>query len=311
MSVCTASRERLISQATLAGAASDASYEIQTNPSDTALDCLYHVLSFGHLEVNPPFEADSLSVDGYILGLGVRGQGHVVCRDWDFTLNRGDMVWLECSTIRHLSCSEDWDFTWIRFDGPAARKLFELYRSMGELKVALGANRNLVLTYIKHIAQAIKSEHLADELQIHECLVHLTNYLIQNHIEHGGGLAQAPAEIKHAIQILADEFSNKLSLDDLSERVGMNKYRLSRIFHEVVGVTVGQYLTDLRIKHACDLLKFSNLPVSEVGELCGMPNASRFTMVFREQQGITPSTYRKRWADYQLTLAHQGDPSNE
>lgn len=307
MSIYTASRERLISQATLAGVASDASYEIQANPSDAARSCLYHVLSFGHLEVKPPFSADSMSVDGYILGLGVRGQGRIICRDGEFTLSRSNMVWLDCSNVRHLDSTEDWDFTWIRFDGPAARELFELFRSMGDFMVALGTDRNMVLAHFRQVSQALKNESLSQELQINESLVHLTNYLISHQIEQGGGLTQAPQEIKQVIQILSSEYSSKISLDDLSERVDMNKYRLSRIFHEVVGVTVGQYLTDLRIKHACDLLKFSNLPISVVGELCGMPNASRFTMVFREQQGITPSTYRKRWADYQLLVQNGKD----
>lgn len=53
------------------------------------------------------------------------------------------------------------------------------------------------------------------------------------------------------------------------------------------------YLSQIRINAAKELLFEENIPVAEVAELCGFVNASHFTRYFKEKTGYTPAAFRR------------------
>ena len=59
---------------------------------------------------------------------------------------------------------------------------------------------------------------------------------------------------------------------------------------------VREYLTRLRLTRAKELLRATDLPVSEVAYRVGMENTSYFISVFRSREGATPQQYRRRWS---------------
>jgi AraC-like DNA-binding protein len=62
-----------------------------------------------------------------------------------------------------------------------------------------------------------------------------------------------------------------------------------------MGRTPYEYLTDLRLDHAKELLRATDQPVGRVAEDVGLENVSYFIKRFRLQEGVTPAVYRKRW----------------
>ena len=58
-------------------------------------------------------------------------------------------------------------------------------------------------------------------------------------------------------------------------------------------MTVREYITQLRIEDAKQLLKFSNISVTEIAMTVGYTDSNYFTSLFKQKVGITPSKYRK------------------
>ena len=102
-------------------------------------------------------------------------------------------------------------------------------------------------------------------------------------------------ELVEVKNYLDEHYSEKIALDDLSEKFFINKFYLSKIFKEAYGTTINSYLIAKRITRAKQLLRFTDLTVDEVGNAVGMGEANYFSRMFRKVEGISPREYRKQW----------------
>ena len=96
---------------------------------------------------------------------------------------------------------------------------------------------------------------------------------------------------------LADRrYADPLDLDELAAAAGVSKYHFLRCFAAVYGRTPARYLAERRIERAQDLLRATNLTVTEVCLLVGYTSLGSFSSRFRELVGESPSAYQARWA---------------
>ncbi|MGK8520731.1 helix-turn-helix domain-containing protein [Nocardia asteroides] len=97
---------------------------------------------------------------------------------------------------------------------------------------------------------------------------------------------------------LADRhYADPLNLDELAAAAGVSKYHFLRAFAAVYGRTPAAYLAERRIERAQDLLRATNLTVTEVCMLVGYSSLGSFSSKFRQLVGVTPSAYQSKFAD--------------
>ena len=84
-----------------------------------------------------------------------------------------------------------------------------------------------------------------------------------------------------------------LTLDEISDAVGLNRFSLCRYFKKHHIRSVMDELLHIRIKKAKRLLRYSHENIESVGKLCGFDSPSYFSMRFREECGCSPSEYKK------------------
>lgn len=94
-------------------------------------------------------------------------------------------------------------------------------------------------------------------------------------------------------------YAEPLDLAALAAAAGVSKYHFLRSFTAEYGVTPMQYLTRRRVERAQDLLRATNLTVTEVCNLVGYSSLGSFSTRFRELVGVSPSAYQH---------AHDGAP---
>jgi transcriptional regulator GlxA family with amidase domain len=99
--------------------------------------------------------------------------------------------------------------------------------------------------------------------------------------------------ILEAQQWLRDRVSEPVSIAHMAETLGMSRRTLHRRFRLATGSTPLAYLQNLRIAEARDLLRVSNLSVSEIAWQLGLQDVSHFSRLFRQQVGMTPLRYRQ------------------
>jgi transcriptional regulator GlxA family with amidase domain len=96
------------------------------------------------------------------------------------------------------------------------------------------------------------------------------------------------------IQIwLDDNFTRKVSFPLLAGQFGMSTRNFNRRFKQALGKTPGEYLQQLRLGHARDLLQKTNLSIMEIAGVSGYQDISHFTRQFQRYFHITPGQYRE------------------
>ncbi len=95
-----------------------------------------------------------------------------------------------------------------------------------------------------------------------------------------------------AIDYINKHYSENITLSDIADSVNLSKYYFSHYFKNQYGITVSNYLTNLRIEKSLELLN-ENKKTAEIAERCGFSDDCYFCRVFKKVMGITVRDYRK------------------
>lgn len=86
-------------------------------------------------------------------------------------------------------------------------------------------------------------------------------------------------------------------LTQLAEKFCISKEHLCRIFKSDTGMTVSEYTSKVRIKHACDMLRTTDKNVTDIALAVGYESLGYFNRVFKKEMGLTPSAFRKEQSE--------------
>lgn len=100
--------------------------------------------------------------------------------------------------------------------------------------------------------------------------------------------------IKHVMEYINQNLDNKdLCIQILADVVYLTPTYLSSLFKKKTGMTIGQYLTSMRIKKAEEILKNPQLKLYQVSEMVGYEDSNYFAKIFKKKTGMLPSEYRE------------------
>ena len=96
-----------------------------------------------------------------------------------------------------------------------------------------------------------------------------------------------------AVERIRSEFaSNDISVSALSSSCGISEAYFRRIFLNKYGVSPKEYIIELRMNYAKQLLLSGEFPISSVAELCGYTEPTHFSREFSRRVGITPAKFK-------------------
>jgi AraC-like DNA-binding protein len=101
-----------------------------------------------------------------------------------------------------------------------------------------------------------------------------------------------PVEIWKARGFIEQHSGEELSLRKVAKAVSISANHLSEKFKHVTGVNFVDYIAWTRFEKTCDLLRNSNLRISEIGFAVGFQSLSQFNRVFKKLAGKSPTEYR-------------------
>lgn len=91
---------------------------------------------------------------------------------------------------------------------------------------------------------------------------------------------------------IREHYVEDITLSMLSDFIHMSPAYLSHVFKSNVGIGYKQYLTKIRMKKACEMLKNTNKKVYEIAELVGYDNYASFNKIFQKEFCVSPQKYR-------------------
>ena len=95
-------------------------------------------------------------------------------------------------------------------------------------------------------------------------------------------------------QIRKTYMSDEISLNTIAAEVGMSPSYFSSIFSKEMGKTFVEYLTEIRMDRAKELLMCSSMKISEIGYEVGYKDPHYFSYIFKKTQNCTPKEFRAR-----------------
>ncbi len=99
--------------------------------------------------------------------------------------------------------------------------------------------------------------------------------------------------LRQVLDYVRSHLSQDLSIVDLAQVAGMSLYYFLRLFKKSMHYTPRQYIIQMRIERAQELLRSRELSIADIALQCGFTNQSHFTNVFRQLTETTPKAYRR------------------
>ncbi len=126
----------------------------------------------------------------------------------------------------------------------------------------------------------------------------LNDILFQVYFEQNGkGISQlefcySDRLINDAAEYIESHICQKIAVEDICSALLTNASTLGFKFRRETGMSVGEFITDRRMKKAEHLLLSSTYNISEIARRCGYDNVYYFSTVFKKTHGTPPSAYR-------------------
>ncbi len=98
-------------------------------------------------------------------------------------------------------------------------------------------------------------------------------------------------KVKHLVE---EHYSEKISLQRAASLACMERSSFSRFFGNKVGISFTQWLTQVRISKAMDLMKKNNATISQITQEVGFSNLRTFQRAFKKLTDLTPSQFRNK-----------------
>ncbi len=102
--------------------------------------------------------------------------------------------------------------------------------------------------------------------------------------------------LRRARDVADRDFAEPLDLEALAAEARLSKFHFLRLFRATYGVTPVEYVSMRRIERAQDLLRSTNLTVTEVCHAVGFTSLGSFSSRFRAVVGESPSSFQARYA---------------
>lgn len=113
----------------------------------------------------------------------------------------------------------------------------------------------------------------------------------------GAELSRVGDFCRRAMAYMEAHYTESVTSSDAAAALYMSNGHFCRSFKERFGHTFGEYLNRMRVERAALLLRQTDEPISQIAERVGFCGFSYFGLRFREQIGMSPTEYRKKYAE--------------
>lgn len=188
-----------------------------------------------------------------------------------------------------------WEEYWVGFNGAYIRQLMQSkFIDIHKPYIEIGPNKDLLVLFQK-MADAVKASFVGYTQQI----AGITLQLLGAIYAHGQGVQTEQSPVEKAITkakfLLQESLEKPVDLPEIARQLPMGYSAFRKHFKTVTGLSPHQYLLNLRMDRARELLETTLLSVEQISEQTGFDCIQYFSTLFKKRMGISPVTYRKNF----------------
>ncbi len=222
------------------------------------------------------------------------GSGFLLMNNITYKVNANDAFIIPAETISFYEADskDPWEYYWIGFTGTQANSLtHNMINSLQDHYIIRNIDTHLYAKEIKYGASLDKTDitnHLLSTSILYKICSLLSKDVLTNTVH------TKTSSVSENIKFYLDaKYTEKISLMKLAENFHVHPNYLTRIFKETYGISPKQYLLDLKMNKATQLLSTTDMPINIISSSVGYDDQLSFSKAFHERYGKSPSQFRE------------------
>ncbi|MBM6802536.1 AraC family transcriptional regulator [Mediterraneibacter glycyrrhizinilyticus] len=256
---------------------------------------------YGMEQCPPAYSFGPATRNHYLFHYVLSGTGRLIANDskgisheYQIRSGEGFMIFPRQINTYIADPKLPWEYIWIEFDGMRAREIIET--------AGLSPDHPVYHASYKDLRENMKDEMIYIAEHHDATPFHLMGhlYLFIDYLSRSSS-SQITASgrvrdfyIKEALNYIEQNFQNDISVENIASFCGLNRTYFGRIFKETVGKSPQQFLLSYRMAKAAELLKLTELSISDIGNAVGYPNQLHFSRAFKNVYGVSPREWRNK-----------------
>ncbi|HFI0351374.1 TPA: AraC family ligand binding domain-containing protein [Streptococcus suis] len=235
--------------------------------------------------------------DNYVLHFITNGKGKIVINGETTELTAGDIFVLPKNQSIFYQADENtpWTYTWVGFSGSRAETILSQTRLLEKYFLHSHLESEILKKMIDINQTEVQSLPMITELiligHLNQLLAALVQEFPNDSLKEASTLAKT--YVHHAIKIIHSQYNSPVKVSAIAEKLALSRSYLYKIFKQETGYSIKDYIVQVKMNHACQLLANPDLSITEIANSVGYQDPLTFSSAFKNQYHQSPSDYRK------------------
>ncbi len=263
-----------------------------SSPSQTAKKLYYYPISAGHFFCIKGYHLIRDNYNSLLITHIIDGTFTYIKDGKHITARAGDTVILDCYKPHEYYTNDSFESIWIHIAGANSFELFEeVEKTDGNLVKCRDINHVKKLLF--RIYDSISGVNPPSELNISLDIYKIFAELLNPQSIKSKGESNYEDSIQDVKNYIAENLSEKLTVQRLADESHMSTSHFSRVFKQQTGFSPYDYVLITRLNKAKYLLQKTEMSVSSIAYETGFNSESNFICFFTDNEGISPGKFRK------------------
>ncbi len=256
----------------------------------------FHVNYCGYQYVDPGYQFGPFARTSYLFHVVIKGKGVFETEGKTYELHGGQVFLIRphTETVYRADKEDPWAYAWIGCTGHRMEHTVEQLGFTADCPVMDVPSAESLFQCILDMMN-LQQNSLSNEYYRTSALLKFFGMIMEmresDHPEIRSSSGDVYAQV--AMEYLNANYMNRLRVSDLAGIIGIERSYLTHIFCQAYGKSPQQYLMQIRMEKARELLVKSELRISEIALRVGYPDALAFSRTFKKEHGKSPSEFRE------------------
>lgn len=223
-----------------------------------------------------------------------KGEGEINIDGETYKLSENTVFYIPpfCPHSYH-ALTEEWYLDWVCFSGSDVIPLMEKW-GLNKFAFFNNSDSERMHRVMNKMYYTIKSDKLYGN---HYASAQLYDLLIEYRKVADNRISSIYTSRSYALadvlEYIEEHYQEHLKLSDLAKVADVTEQHLCRLFKKNFQLRPMEYLAQVRVQHAKDLLVYTDKSIGEISDETGFQDSSYFSVVFKKYENVTPGEYRR------------------
>ncbi|AZN39918.1 AraC family transcriptional regulator [Paenibacillus albus] len=273
-------------------------YSFTSHKTDDRSNVDLALYECGEEQYRPNYHVGPAARDYYLIHYIDSGKGKFITKNRTYEVSKGDGFVIYPGEVVSYGVEEDdpWHCYWVGFHGLNTLQYLEQCGLNDENRLFHFDDDGLLIDNMSAIIQS-SSNYSVPYIKSLGLLYIFFSLLTEQHNKNNKNSTNLSKENMHvlqAVQYIQHQYMHDFQISELADRLGFNRSYFCSIFKKHMKVSPKQYLMNIRISRACELMKHSDLNISEIARSTGFNDPLYFSKIFKKLRSHSPHVYKSQ-----------------